>query len=98
MEIATNSGIGMSNGEMVIAILTTIGLILGILKVWIQSQTDIAKVQTQIMNLQERNTDTKNDLEKHKVDDQIRYEQMRRENREDHGKLFDKIDDLKKAL
>lgn len=87
---------GMSTGEIVIAVLTTIGLVLGILKVWIGSQTELAKVQTQIISIKEQQSKTESDLKQHKEDDNLRYEQMRKENREDHGKLFDKIDSLKK--
>lgn len=80
---------GMSTGEIVIAVLTTIGLVLGILKVWIQSQTEIAQIKIGLANMEK-------EFNQHKVDDAQRYEMMRKENREDHGKLFDKIDNLMK--
>lgn len=86
-----NAPQGMSTGEIVIAVLTVISIILAILKVWIQSQTDFAKLQTQHLSLQ-------NELREHKQEDSERYERMRKENREDHGKLFDKIDEIKRKL
>ncbi len=87
MTTANIAAYGMSTGEIVIAVLTTIGLVLGILKVWIQSQTELAQIKVSLTNME-------NDLKQHKNDDNFRYEQMRKENREDHGKLFDKIDKI----
>lgn len=84
----------MTTGEIVISALTIIGLVLGILKVWIQSQTDLAKVQVLISAIHQRCDKSDADLEKHKQDDNFRYEQMRKENREDHHQLFEKIDNL----
>ena len=85
---------GMTTGEIVMAILTTIGLVLGIIKVWTQSQTDIAQIKVHITALSDRIAKSDNDLKTHKDEDNLRYEQMRIENREDHGKLFEKIDKL----
>lgn len=84
----------MSTGEIVLAVLTCIGLLLGILKVWIQSQTDLAKVQAIITAINQRQDKSEAELEKHKRDDNFRYEQMRKENREDHRQLFEKIDKI----
>lgn len=75
----------MSNGEIVLASIAFIGLVLGILKVWIQSQTDIAQIKAKQSYIE-------NELKQHKQDDNLRYEQMRTENREDHQIMFRKID------
>lgn len=87
----------MTKGEMVIAVLTAIGIVLGLLKVWIQSQTDLAKIQIQITAVNQRCDKSDQDFKEHKTEDNKKYELMRKENREDHGKIFDKIDELIKS-
>ena len=73
----------MTNGEMVTAVLTVIAIILGLLKVWIQSQTDIAKIQIQITEVNKRCDKSDIDLKDHKKEDDAKFERMRTENREE---------------
>lgn len=84
----------MSTGEIVIAALTAIGLLLGIVKVWIQNQTDVAKIQVEILNIIKRCEQSDKALDSHKTEEHARYEEMRRENREDHQEMFKKIDQI----
>jgi hypothetical protein len=92
--MSTVANAGMTNGEIIMAVIAIIGLVFGIVKVWIQSQTDIAQIKVQLTAISDRLTKSDNDLKTHKDEDNVRYEQMRKENREDHGKLFEKIDKL----
>ncbi|HNX11607.1 MAG TPA: hypothetical protein PKH68_01335 [Paludibacteraceae bacterium] len=84
----------MSPFEIVSTIVAILGLAVLILKVWIKSQTDIAAIKVEINATNNRQKNMENDLKQHKLDDNFRYEQMRKENREDHGKLFEKIDKI----
>lgn len=84
----------MTPFEIVSTIVAILGLAVLILKVWIKSQTDIAAIKVEITATNNRQQNIESDLKQHKIEDNFRYEQMRKENREDHGKLFEKIDTL----
>lgn len=88
---------GMTTGEIVTAVLAVIGIVLGILKVWIQSQTDIAKIQIQIAEVNKRCDQGDEAMRTHKAEEHARYEEMRKENREDHRLLFNKFDEFLKT-
>lgn len=85
---------GMSTSE----IIALIGIVLAIIKVWIQSQMDVAKIKVQIAEVNKRQDQTDEALKEHKQEDAKKLEIVRAENREDHQLLFKKIDDLVKAI
>lgn len=77
----------MTQFEIFSIVISIIGLLVLIIGFWIKSKVDIAQVQAQYSSLQ-------NELKEHKQEDNFRYDQMRKENREDHRLLFEKIDKL----
>jgi len=81
----------MTQFEIFSVIISIVGLVILIIGFWIKNKTDVAQIQAQLIGLQ-------NELKEHKQEDALRYEQMRTENRQDHGKLFDKIENIFKEL
>ena len=99
----------MSASEIVIIALTTLGLLFGIIKVWIRSKTDIAgiqtqieidiaKIRTQIVAIEKKQDEHEKDLLLHKQEDEKRFEQFHKENREDHQIMFKKVDNILQLL
>lgn len=84
----------MTTAETLTIVIAAAGLGLAILKVWIGSQTEIAKLQVQIVQLAQRQDKHDIDLKDHKEEDNSRYERLRKENREDHQIMFKKFDDF----
>lgn len=80
----------MTPFEVFSTAISILGLLVLIIGFWIKSKVDIAQIQAQYSSLQ-------NELKEHKQEDNFRYDQMRKENREDHQLLFKKIDDLIKS-
>jgi len=73
----------MTGFQIIIVVLTTIGLIGGIISVWIKTQIDIAKINVSITFFQ-RDLDRK----------EFAICNLERENKLDHKVLVDKIDNL----
>ena len=52
----------MTAYEIIVIVLTALALLFGIVRVWIQSKTDIAKIQTEIASIKEKQKEHENDL------------------------------------
>ena len=84
----------MTTYEMISIVFGFLGLIALILKVWSKTQTDIAMLQIQIKNSDEKHLDRKKELDDHKLDNERQLEKLHNENREDHRLMFNKLDKL----
>jgi uncharacterized protein YxeA len=84
----------MSLYEIISIVLAFLGLIALILKVWSKTQTDIAMLQIQIKNSDEKHADRKKELEDHKAENERQLEKLHNENREDHRLMFSKLDEI----
>ncbi len=84
----------MTAYEIIVIVLTALGLLFGIVRVWIQSKTDIAKIQARIAEILKKQDEHERELRLHKQEDEKRFEQFHRENREDHQIMFKKMDAL----
>lgn len=68
-------------------IISGLGLFAGIIAVWVRTKVDIAKLEVEMKKMQERQDR-----------DQDRGNDWVKENKQDHEKLFDKIDEVKDLL
>lgn len=84
----------MSASEIVIITLTALALLFGIVKVWIQSKTDIAKIQVEIVQIKKEQKEHEDDLVVHKRENDKMFDKIHSENREDHQIMFRKIDSI----
>jgi hypothetical protein len=70
------------------------------LKTWVKMkilalETSLAALKCEV----EKNKELANrSLDKHQDDNKSTFDAMRKENREDHGKIFDKLDQLQMSL
>jgi len=74
---------GMTHFQIITLILSALGLLAGIVLVYVRTQVDIAKIQVSIKFL-ERNLDSK----------EMAICRLEKENKEDHEKIMIKIDTL----
>lgn len=84
----------MTGYEIISIIFGFIGVLALILKVWTKTQTDIAMLQIQIKNSDEKHLDRKKELDEHKADNERQIEKLHSENRQDHRLMFDKLDEI----
>lgn len=75
-------------------VLGFLGLIALILRVWSKTQTDIAMLQIQIKNSDEKHHDRKKELDDHKAENDRQIEKLHNENRQDHQLMFGKLDEI----
>jgi len=84
----------MSVYEIISIVIGFLGLAVLILKVWSKTQTDIAMLQIQIKNSDEKHLDRKKELDDHKAENERQLEKLHRENRQDHQTMFSKLDEI----
>jgi hypothetical protein len=84
----------MTTYEIIAVVIAFLGIIVGIFKVWSKTQTDIAMINIEIENIKKENVKKEKDFSDYKTDTNKRFDQMHKENREDHQLMFKKLDAL----
>lgn len=82
----------MTTYEIIAVIVSFLGIIVGIFKVWSKTQTDIAMINVNIKSLESKIDSHGQDLAAQKLETDKRFEKMHRDNREVFQRVFDRLD------